>query len=259
MKLNIIVGAFLLFSLNCAFSATPTLSNITNNDLHDIMKDFSTSFIPTSVSGASSYGKVFGFEVGVLGGISNSPAVDRVATESIPKLANASLLFRLDFPKGFGAEINYLPLNIQGFTYNYSSFAGKWTFTDALVFPIDMRLKINYTKADLGFSQSNSTQSANVNYKYNSLAYSLTASKKLLFVEPFVGLGYVSGNNSISATGTMTVFGNSVSASDKSDYKLSSVYSFAGVSFRLLLLNVGLEYMNGFSNSRYNAKISLYF
>ena len=239
----------LIFTMEVSASQ-PTFSDVTQGQLSGIYKDLGAVMYPTTVSGASSLGTLFGFEVGFLAGAGDSPHVNELVPENVDKLPKAGLMAIVSVPFGLGVEASVLPVKVEGFEYDYKAIGGRWTFTDVFHFIpfLDMKLKVDYTTAELKWQQSISNVPVDVTYENKSVAYSLTVGKKILFIEPYAGLGRISGKSTLKSTGTVSIFDTSVPVSATEDAKHKDTYYFLGAQLHLLFINTGLEMAKVYGN-----------
>ena len=125
--------------------------------------------------------------------------------------------------------------------------------------PLNLMVKINFTNADLAWEVTESTHTSKITYEHSSTAISLIASKKLLIIEPYAGLGYISGTNDFAAVGDVTVLDSSITLAQREGIETSDLYYFAGLNVNLLGLSLGAEYMNILGNSRITGKLTIGF
>ncbi len=257
----LLLPLYVLFFTFEVRAAQPTFSNLLQDQLDGLYKDLGTIMYPTTVSGASSLGKIFGFEVGVLAGAGNSPHVDALTPDKVDKLPKAGLMGIVTAPFGLGVEASVLPVKVNGFEYDYKAIGGRWTVNEVFsAIPIiDLKLKLDFTSADLKWHQNIGTIPVEVNYKNTSVAYSVTVGKKILFIEPYAGLGRIHGKSSLTSTGTVSIFNTSVPVSAREDVAHSTTYYFFGADFHLLLLHLGVEMANVYDNRVVVGKLSFGF
>lgn len=263
---------FLLLN-SSAFAAAPELYNLSSSDVDALSKEFSANFVHTIVAPASSYGKIFGFEVGLLGGITQTPNIDRISrgissTSSVTKIPTAGLIAGLSGPLGIGAEVNFIP-KIAGsdVSFQNTSLALKWTFTEIIpAAPVDIAMRVHGNFSDFSYSSTvNNASTANlpvttkVGWKNSSTGYNFEVSKKLLFIEPYAGFGSVSTKTKIgvSAATTVQIF-TFTNATNYTSNNSGNQY-YAGVNFNLFLLKIGAEYAKIMGVTKIAAKLSLYF
>lgn len=242
------------------------LESLNKGDLENIVGEFSANFLHTTVTGASPLGNLFGFEVGLVGGMTRTPELNKIvqrsdASAEAKQAYHGALVGVLSLPLGFTGEIGLIPkFGSDNFKFGTYSLAGKWTPTRTILdLPFDVAAKVYVTKADLEFKETVSTVSTE--FEYNNLQYGLTlfASLPLPLVEPYLGLGYTSSSGELKASGSSTVFENSFTAGNSADATKSSTVGILGVDFKLIFAKVGLEYTRAYDTSRFTGKLSVYF
>ena len=174
------------FQFSNCFAETPTLTNLSSSDLNNVMTDFASNFAPPN-SGAASLGSIFGFELGLIAGVTDSPSINTLSNGDLDKMPYLTLFARIDTLYGLGFEFSILPIDEGGFEYNYTSIGVKWRFSDMLDLPLNLMVKINFTNADLAWEVTESTHTSKITYEHSSTAISLIASKKLLII-PYLSL-----------------------------------------------------------------------
>lgn len=256
MKKNFF-AIMLIFSAGI-FADTPTFENLQKADIENIMTELNASLLPTTVTPASSLGEYWGIEFGVIAGISESPEISSLAEETISYLPHAGFFGTLHLPFGIGFEYNFAPFESEGMSYDYKAYGIKWTVNDVItVIPFQLRLRLQKAVADISYSEVISLVNTNVSYSHKSLAVNVTASKKFLFVEPYILAGYTTSDNTLAATGSATFFDSSVTASDRSDVSLDSFYYFMGLHVDMFLLHLGAEFGKVYDSSRMTFKFSV--
>lgn len=265
---QILVLVMAVTSTSVAKAATEIpLQNLDKKDFESIVSDFSANFTHTSVSGASALGKLFGVEVGVLAGATNSPNVDRLAKEVNPsikvdKLPNAALLGSVSIPFGLTAEVNLTPkIGGDEFKYSHLSTGVKWTLTDSLfTLPLSVALKGHVAKSLIEFRQNIS--SVDTHFKYDSMVSGATLmlSKDLFIFEPYLGVGVVQSEGKMDVSGSSSVFSDpALQAAQSAKAKKSGSLLIVGAEIKLLVFKLGAEYTKLFDTGRATAKATFYF
>lgn len=252
----------LVFGLSAHAQSIP-LNNLTSDDLNKVVGDFSANFLHTSVSGASALGHVFGFEVGVVGGQTNTPHLGQVAMQAsngadAGKLPNGELLGMLTIPLGFTGELGLIPkVGSSGFRFGAVNGAVKWTLTELVPMPVSLAAKLSFTDDNVAFDQT--VSGVPISYTYTNKSTALTAliSKDLVIVEPYFGLGYVSATGTLSADSP--IYNSSVTSGMSATATRTGVLWMVGAEVKLLVLKLGAEYSNLFSTSRVDGKVSFFF
>jgi len=241
-------------------AAAPNFQNLTADQVKGVMKDFASSMYPTTVTGASSLGTVFGFQVGVIGGASESPTIDSLVSNDVSKMPKGAFIGVVTFPFGLGLEAGLMPVTVGDFEYGYTHIGGRWTITKLLNIPIlELKLKFDTVNADIKFKQEVSGVPVNVTYDNKATAYSLTAGINLLVVEPYVGIGRIESKSSLKATGSATIFDSSIPVGANENVKSKDTYTFLGVDVGLLFFKLGAEYAKVYGNSVYTGKLAFGF
>ena len=259
-------------------AAKPKLNNVSKGELDAILEEFAANFVHTSVSPAKSLGAVWGVEVGVVAGITETPELEKLvkkadANTTVDKIPHAGALLAGSVPYGIGFEINMFPeKTFSGIKIKNTGGALKWTVSDVFFssLPIDVAVKAHYSKSTLSYSQTiNNSSTANtdvdstITVENKIKGANITVSGDILIFQPFVGFGFAEsdGKVGVTASGTATIFDQSITAtnSQSASSKPSSAHLFAGLQFDLWLVNIAAEYTQVFGAKRYSAKFSFHF
>lgn len=247
--------ALLLIGLQ-VFAGPIDFENLSREDVNGIMEEFQASFEPTTVSGASSMGKVVGFEVGLIGGMVKSSEVDRLSGGEVSSIPHAALFGRVDTLYGIGAELTLLPVKAGDFKYKSFSFAAKWTFSKVIpMCPVDLKARLRLGNTDIEYEGNDGSTNYTGKIENKSTSFDITVSKKFVFFEPYLGIGHVSSKGDFVASGSNNVFG--FTSSDRvNDIKNSGVHLFGGAHVGLGIFKIGLEYGSLFGQSRIMGKLA---
>lgn len=264
--------ASLFIASSAAFGAGPGFTNLTQDDFDKVINELSANSTFHSVTGAGSLGSVFGVEVGLVGGLTNTPEINRLsktvdASADVGRLPHASLLAAVSVPLGFTGELLVFPSVSVG-DIKYQQFGGaiKWTATEALVLPFNLAARAFITKNEISFKQTlNNATTGNVPVEVtvaqeNSQAgLQLLVSPNLPVFEPYAGIGIVSAKGKVAMTGatTGTIFG--FTSAQNAESSPSSTQYLLGLNVNLLILNIGIEYSRAFGTDSYNAKFGFKF
>jgi|GEM_PF-849254 len=261
-----------------AFAADLSLDNINLADYEALVQEFSANSQYSSVTPASSLGGLWGFEFGVVGGMTKAPDLlalvkrNNAGANFKDELYHVGGLARLGLPFGFTAEALYFPkTTISSIKIGRWGGAAQWTLTDAILedFPIELAIKGYVTKTTLQYSQTvNNASTANVpvnavvGFDNTLYGFQVIASYKLFIFEPYVGLGWMKakGDLNVDASGNTTIlnigaFGSSKSASSKP----SSAQVLLGTDLRLAFFSLGAEYERAFKKNSYTGRVSFRF
>ncbi len=258
MSLSKTISALLIFAAANTAQAQFSFNNLTQEDLNGANREFSHNFLFTSVSGASSLGRLWGFEVGVTGGTSDADKISEIIKRTSPNsdfknLYNVGLLGRVSIPFGLTVEAGILPkIKIQDAELSQVAAAVRYNIIEL---PVAVGLRAHYSKTDFSFAQTGGAFIGNIEYDSDVYGVQALVSQNFVMIEPYVGVGWAQGKGDLNASGSGSVgaFGNSGSA------KESSVQFMGGVNLHLGFLSLGAEYSRAFETNRISGKLALGF
>jgi len=272
MKLFKLILIVTLFTNTSLFGETPSLNLISREQANSISEEFSSNFVHTTVSGASTLGQIFGVEVGIMAGVSKTPKLDEISRSTDPnatieKIPHAGAFAIVSMPFGITGELSYVPEVGSDVKFNHLSFGLKYTLPQSLGLPVDIALRLHGSSSEFSYNEivnNSSTGNTNVNtniaFDTSSFGYQIVVSKKFLLFEPYAGLGAVSADTTISSTASSTnvsIF--NFSSSDTYNAETSGTHFFLGSNLNLLIFKLGAEYAKVMDVSRYSMKLSFYF
>lgn len=233
-------------------------NSLTQSDLDGATKEFSHNFMFTTVSGASSLGSLWGFEVGVTGGQSDADKISEIIKRSSPNsdfesLYNVGLMGRVSIPFGLTVEAGLLP-KIKVQDAELSQFAGAVRY-NIIELPVAVGLRAHYSKTDFSFSQTSGAFTGNVDFDSDVYGVQALVSQNFVMIEPYAGIGFVEGKGDLNAVGTGSI--GSVGNSGSSEQ--SSLQVMGGLNLHLGFLNLGAEYSRAFETNRITGKLSFGF
>jgi len=247
-------------------AASPTFTNLTQDDFNNITKEFSSNIEHPSVMGAESLGHLFGVEAALVAGVNPSPRindiVERSAGSSFKNLYHGGLALGLTVPFGITGEAVLLPkMTVGGAEFQAYSVGAKITLNEDLLSMIPFNLAVRgfYTNSQFNFDQTSGGVNGTVKNKNTVTGLQLLASPRLPIFEPYAGIGFLQAKNTLSVTGTGTVFDPSYTSSQSADSNPTTTQFLLGVNAKLLLLSLGLEYSHAFDANRYTAKVGFAF
>lgn len=262
-----------LFSSNVFSAGTPTFNSLTQSDVSLVSKEFASNFTHTILAPASSLGKIWGLEFGVMGGLTSTPEIDRISktvspSANISSMPTAGLIGGVTLPFGINAELNMIPqINTSSLYLKNISYALKWEVTSAIpTAPFNFAVRVHGNSGELGYSgvvnnatTGNQNVNATTSWKNTSSGYNLEISKKLLFIEPYFGYGRINTTTNITVAGSSNI--SIFTFSSASSYKAenSGSHLFAGLNLNLLFIKVGAEYAQVMGIKKTVAKVSFYF
>ncbi len=263
----------MLFSTNLFADSAPKLDQLSQDDVTAISKEFASNFTHTILAPASSLGKIWGFELGIMGGMTKTPEINRVskkisANSDVDSMPTAGIISSLTLPYGINAELNIIPkIKASDVSLENISYAIKWEMSRLISnSPVDVAIRVHGNTGELEYksiinnaSTSNQNVNATTTWKNSSTGYNLEISKKLLFIEPYVGIGRVSAETDLNVTGSSNI--SIFTFSNSSSYKASNSGShyFVGLNLNLLFIKIGAEYNHIMGNKKTVAKLTLYF
>ncbi|MCO4795245.1 MAG: hypothetical protein KC493_16120 [Bacteriovoracaceae bacterium] len=267
MKLKIITFVLFLFSLN-TYAAGPGFDDVTQTDLDNISKEFAANFVHRPIAPASSLGAIFGFEVGLVAGLTDASKIGEITkrtdpTESDPldKLIHAGVLGSVSVPFGITGEVILLPeQNLGDVDISNFSLGIKWTLDSILPIPfVDVAIRGHYSSGELSFSDTVDAVNTKVSLENTTTGVTLLASAGLMIIEPFVGVGYVTRESTLAATGAAQIFDTTFTTAKSSTVDGSSAQIIVGAQLNLLFMKVGAQYESVFDTSVTSAKLTFGF
>lgn len=247
-----------------SMAAGPSFTNLTASDFEDISKELSANFIHHSVQGAAPLGQVFGFELGLVAGQTAIPKTNDVIKRSggtdLPNLYHAGLLGVVSVPFGITGEVAITPkTSISDLDLEKLSLGLKLSLNTELlkVIPFNMAIRGFTSSSKFSFKQSSGGINGTIEDKNESTGLQLLLSPSLPILEPYAGIGTINAKNSLSVSGTGTVFNYTTSQS--ADVSVSSTQYLLGVNAKLALVALGLEYSSAFGTNTYSAKLAMGF
>jgi hypothetical protein len=265
LPIFLLVGLFAFKALPALAFSPPNLSNLDSDQVDAVFKDFGTSFVFRPLEPASEYGKITGFSFGVIGTLSSSSDIRNniSGTSGLSYMPNAQIYLGMQLPKGFAVEFGFFPsLTIGGFKGHSVGGDVKWTLNDSKMggrMPFNLAIRAMYTASGLSYGQTVSGVSDTITYSASNYGGNLSISKKILFIEPYVGIGYVGTNNTLSNTGTVTLYQQSVSLTDSFSDSNGGTWFYAGVQVWFLVPAVTVEYDNMYGVGAGSVKVSFKF
>ncbi len=267
-------AAVLALSTSAFAADGPGFNNLNQDDFNKVIRELSANSSYHSVTGAGTLGSIFGFEFGLVGGLTNTPDINAYskqvdASADVGRLPHAALLVAASVPFGFTGELMLFPeMTFSGVKYQQFGGSVKWTATDLLVLPFNLAVRAFVTGNKMSFEQTVSNLSTGgiptrmtVEQENSQFGLQLLASPNLPFVEPYVGIGTVHATGKLNVTGTATgtIFDPTFTTAQSAESSPTSTQLLLGVNANLLILNLGLEYSRAFSTDSYNFKLGFRF
>lgn len=281
MKLarKLVALALVALASPAVLAATPKFDAITADDYGAIVKDISANFRYTTVSGASTLGKILGFEFGVVAGRTDIPQIYRIVKRTDPNLAldeyfyHGNLLARITVPYGLTLEAAAVPTITAG-DVKFSQYGGGvlWTFSDILFddSPVDVGVRGFYKTTKFTFSQTiqntstaNIPVTANISLTDDLYGGQLVVSKRFLgMIEPYALVGYNKATGKLGLTSSVaaaTIFASSFTTGSTAQASFNSDELRAGVDLQLAFISLGAEYARIFDTDSYTGRLSFRF
>lgn len=261
-----------LFSFSAGASDF-NFNNVNEADLKKIIGDFSGNFVHTSVSGASSLGRVFGFELGLAGGISTTPGLNSLIKKSDPSAEDAHLIHggiiaQVSVPFGLTFEGSAIPsIGNDTMKITTTNLGFRWTMTDTIFnLPFSLALKAHTSRTSLRFAtviNNSSTANLPIDSKLelasSSNGLALVLSKELLIFEPYFGIGVLKSSGEFRILGSGNIFDSSLTTEQAANASTGGIHFFGGAEVKLFFLKAGLEYSKTIDVTRVTGKLALSF
>lgn len=241
-------------------------------DADAVYKDLTSAFAPTAVSGASSLGKIFGVELGLVLSASRAPNTERVVQSygsdfEIPGIPMAGISAIFTLPYGIGVEGSFVPkVDISDYgSFESLNLGARWTITD--VFPMGffkIAIRGSYLSSKASLTQEEDTGTPGIGTVSETADFAVDITEmgavvgfNLKVVEPYIGFSNLSSDGSIQARGTSSE-GAPIPDVDESS-SISGTRMYAGVLFKLPLLRLGAEVATFEDIERASIKIAFKF
>ena len=170
-----------------SIAGVPTLEDLTQSDVDKVVKDFVSNFQYSSVSAARGF-EIAGFNIGVTGGVTDSPGVDGIVTSDVSRLPRASLLATIGI-QGFNLELGYLP-EVTLDEYAITNFSvGAKLHLNALLqkkWAVDVAFRFHVSRMNASYSQEISSIPVNVEITGSTVGFDAMLSKKFGVIEPYL-------------------------------------------------------------------------
>lgn len=271
-NMKLIFTTIALLFIQSVNASAPNLDLLTEEQAKSVAKEFSANFVHTTVSPASSLGSIFGFEVGLLVGLTKTPETNKISKTfdedaDIEAIPHAGLIGGITIPFGITAEVSMVPeRSASDVTFDHFSLGLKWTFTNHIKLPFDLAVRGHFSSSTLSYSDTVNNSStggsdvdSTISYETNSYGVSLLGSVNALILEPYAGIGYVSTDTDIGVSATTSVSIFDFSGSDSYNAENSGLHYFGGVNVNLFLIKVGAEVSQIMDLTKYSFKLSAYF
>jgi hypothetical protein len=245
--------------------AAPTFNSLTEAEFTDISKEMAGNFMHHSVQGAAPLGDIFGFEVGIVGGQQSAPklgaAIERSGGSGFSNLYHAGILGVVSVPFGITGEVMIMPkTSASDADFQLTSLALKLSLNSLIpaVLPVNFALRCVQSTSKFSFKQSSGGVDSSIENETKVSGLQLLIAPSIPIVEPYAGIGYLTGKNTLSASAG-SIFDPSYSTGQSMDHSESATQFILGVTANLLVFHVGAEYSNAFGASTYTGKLAFGF
>lgn len=250
-----------------AHAELTSLPQLETSTILSVLDTLSAALAFRPVEGATELGNLWGMYLGVGGSATDVSALTALGGSTTSAyLPSGDLQFGLGI-KAFTFEMGMIPtLSYNGNSFSRFGASLKWTASRTLFkkFPISLAVRGIYAKSSIGYTQTSSGTTLDVDFTNSQYGLQLQASKFLggfgFGIEPFVGLGLLNQSSTIGATGTGTLFGSSYPAGTTSITAASlGIWLQAGMMVRLGILSFAASYDQLYGNSGYAGKVGFRF
>ena len=272
----ILLSVLSLGSFKAQAGSSITLNNITPTQFDQMAKEMAANFNYSTITPASSLGKIWGVELGVVGGITKAPntlsfvQIADPATSMKANLPHANIIARVGIPYGMTFEAMGFPKKtISSLTTKSYGLALQWTVTDLFFteLPFFLATKAFYSKTSLNFAQTFTVSGVSVpgTVSLTDSNYGLQAaiSKRFLFLEPYLVVGYGKTSASMSVSpGSLTYSLLSSTYTTTNATATSSpktVFFLLGTDAQIAFFSLGAEYQRSYGTSSYSGRVSFRF
>ena len=252
----------LLFSLVALRAQTIPLQMLNSDQFDAIAHELSAASAFSSVSGAGTLGRIFGFEVGVMAGVTNTPALQRIARDADPKanvkqVPTAAVTGMISVPLGLTIEAGLLPrVGGQDFKIESLGLAVKWTPTQVFFdLPLDLGVRVQTARTSLQFNARVQDVITRADFDGRVTGFELIASKNMGILTPFAAVGGLAATADLNASGA-AVFDPAFAANQSARTKPRGALYRAGLEIHLLVLSLSVEYQRALDADRFDAKLA---
>ena len=255
----------MMFGCVTLHAQTIPLRALNHDDFDVVASELSTSVLFSDVGAAATLGHVFGFEVGVVGGLTNTAGIHRLAREADPganvkQVPNANVFAAVTLPLALTVEGGVLP-RIGGKDYRFENFglALKWTPTELFfALPLDLAVRAQTVKSGARLRSVVDGAPTQLTVDARAVGFEAVVSKNFGILTPFASVGAVQARADLNASGG-SVFDSAFSVTQSATAKPSGALYRAGLEVHLLVLNAAVEYERALGTDRFNAKFAVGF
>jgi len=251
------------------FAAGPEIQNVSKGNLERVANEFAVNFSHTVVAAPETEG-VWGVEVGLVAGRTNSPALSDVVDEAgedggnFRSIYHAGLMSRVHFPFDLFAEIAVLPSReISDVDVESKSGSIGWNAGGFFGLPLDLAIGLSASNAEVSFDQAITSAGvsvdSNITLEGQSRLLWIAASKRFAFFTPYVKAGFARTESKVKvkAAGGIDIFAFSNNQTETVDS--TGAYMVLGANAQLFFMRLGLEFSRTIGVNKISGKLSVDF
>lgn len=250
-------------------SAEIRLNNLTIAEFENVFKEFSTNFLHSPVSGASSLGKEWGVEFGLVGGLTQTSYTNNIVRRldsgnDLSWMYNFYFTGALTWQYGLTADVAFMPKVDMG-SYNYTNYAFglKWTATESVLqnLPVALAVRAHMSHAQMIFPLLVQLNTVKTNGTFNSdmTELAVQASRKFGPVEGYIGGGWLQAAGDLGTDGFGTIYSPLFTTSQKASTTQSDFEWLIGASYPVSSMTFSTEVDYVFATFRVNVKFGYTF
>lgn len=260
------LAAILSLFVFSAHAAEFKLENLTSDEFKNVVRELSGNFSHTTVSGAAPLSEAYGFEVGLLLGVGQTPKLNDLVHKADPattidKLPNAAIIGVVTIPYAVSFEAAYMPkVGSDDFKFQNLALGVKWTLTKLFPaeLPVDLAIKAHTQTTEMEGNTTISGNPAVLKFKDKITGFDVVVSKSFEICEPYASIGMMQADGELSATAG-ALFDPSFTASGSASEKSTSTQLTVGSEFKFGMFKLGAEYSRQFDMNRIATKAAFYF
>jgi hypothetical protein len=254
-------GLSVLFAAQAATAASIGFTGVDQADMDNIVKELSLNGSLHTVTTPSGYGSIFGFEVGLIAGLTMADKMgalvkEQTGSDDIKSLPHLALVGGVTIPFGLTVEAALVPSLDQG-GFKYGQYAAALKYSIDIIPMVNVALRGFVASSSLEFKQTISSVESTVTYDGSVMGLQALVSPAMIpIIEPYAGLGFVSAKGKMSLSGGVTFFDPSLTTGSSAESSPTSEQLLVGFNVRLFPITLGAEYSRAFGAGSLTAKLS---
>lgn len=259
-----LLGALTALIPSVVFAASiPELQNLNLPQLDSVFKVFGSDLVYRPLEPASTHVDILGFSIGAIGGLTSTKKIkNELSGVSINYIPAGDIYLGVHGPFGLALELGLIPsIKVKGIELQQYGGDVKWTINKVFFesLPVDVAIRGMFAKAQIKYKETISGIEDTIDYDSTLYGFNVAISKQLLFIEPYVGVGYVRQKATIGNTGQLTLINTSITQAKSFDKSLGSAWYYGGIQFHIFAANLTAQYDNSFGVPTYSAKVGFKF